>query len=251
MRSILVFAGVYILSLVVAYVVGMQVSEYSFLQEEFTVVMFALALFSFVAIVAFVVIYVVQPNVKWLGYGAIGLALVAFGIEELPALADAVARRSTNPYLVGSAQDRAIAASLLPPALVMLFIQWPLLRRHWLIARRLEHRMLWPWFTIALTCLLALNRGGLELIGSVLRPSPSDWLVGLWTIILAIACGMLLVLALIEWSLRRRWLARRAACRADVTAVPVRFRGKADIQPTQILGACRNWILALVAIVKG
>ncbi|HVI16724.1 MAG TPA: hypothetical protein VM822_28165, partial [Pseudolabrys sp.] len=70
MRSILVFAGVYILSLVVAYVVGMQVAEYFFLQEEFTVVMFALALFSFVAIVAFVVIYVVQPNVKWLGYGA-------------------------------------------------------------------------------------------------------------------------------------------------------------------------------------
>jgi hypothetical protein len=211
MRSILVFAGVYILSLVAAYVVGMQVAEYFFLEEEFTVVMFALALFSFVAIAVFAVVYIVQPNVKWLGYGAIGLALVAFGIEQLPALADAVARRSTNPYLVGSAQDRAIAASLLLPAFVMLLIQWSLLRRRWLVARRLEHRMLWPWFTITLACLLALNRGGLDLIGSVLRQSPTDWLVGLWKLILAIACGALLVLALIEWWLRRRWLARRAA----------------------------------------
>jgi hypothetical protein len=211
MRSILVFAGVYILSLVIAYVVGMQVAEYFLLQEEFIVVMFALALFSFVAIAVFAVVYVVQPNVKWLGYGAIGLAFVAFGIEELPALADAVARRSTNPYLVGSAQDRAIAASLLLPAFVMLLIQWPLLRRRWLVARGLEHRMLWPWFTITLACLLALNRGGLELIGSVLRQSPTDWLVGLWKLILAIACGALLVVALIEWWLRRRWLARRAA----------------------------------------
>jgi hypothetical protein len=51
MRSILIFAGVYILSLVVAYAVSIEVAEYFFLQEEFIVVMFALAVFSFVAIV--------------------------------------------------------------------------------------------------------------------------------------------------------------------------------------------------------
>jgi hypothetical protein len=211
MRSILIFAGVYILSLAVAYAVGIQLAEYFFLQNEFIVVMFALVMFSFVAITVFAVVYAVQPNVKWLGYGAIGLALLAFAIEELPALADAFARRSTNPYLVGSTQDRAIAASLLLPAFVILLIQWSLLRRRWLVARRLEHRMLWPWFTITLACLLALNRGGLELIGSVFRQSPTDWLVGFVTLILAIACGALLVLALIEWWLRRRWLARRAS----------------------------------------
>ena len=211
MRSILIFAGVYILSLIVAYAVGIQVADYFFLQEEFIVIMFALALFSLVAIIVLAAVYVVQPNVKWLGYRTIGLVLVALGIEELPALADAFARRSTNPYLIGSAQDRAIAASLLLPAFVVLLIQWPLLRRRWLVARRLEHRMLWPWFTITLACLLALNRGGLDLIGSVFRQSPTDWLVELWTLILAIACGALLVLALIEWWLRRRWLARRAA----------------------------------------
>ncbi len=210
MRSLMIFAAVYIFSFAAAYAVGTQVAAYFFLQEEFTVVTLALALFSLIAIAVLAVVYVMQPDVKWLGYGAIGLALVAFGIEELPALADAVARRSTNPYLVGSAQDRAIAASLLLPAFAMLLVQWPLLRRRWLVARGLEHRMLWPWFTITLACSLALNRGGLDLIGSVFRQSPTDWLVGLWTLILAIACGVLLVLALIEWWLRRRWLARRA-----------------------------------------
>lgn len=211
MRSILIFAGVYILSLVAAYAAGSQVAGYFFLQEEFSAVMFALGLFSLFAIAVFAALYTVQPNVKWLGYGAIGLAVTALGVEQLPALADAFARRSTNPYLVGSAEDRAIAASVLLPAFIMLLIQWSLLRRSWLVAHRLEHRMLWPWFTIVVACLLALNPLGLAVIGSVIRRSTTDWLVGLWTTIVAVACGVLLVLAVIEWWLRRRWLARRAS----------------------------------------
>jgi hypothetical protein len=211
MRSILIFTGIYILSLVVAYAVACELAAYFFLQDEFIAVLFALALFSLLAIAVFAVLYVVQPNAKRLGYGAIGLAIVAFGVEQLPALADAFARRSTNPYMVGDAQDQALAASFLLPALIMLLVQWSLLRRRWLVAHRLEYRMLWPWFTIILACLLALNPLGLALIGSVIRQSSTDWLVGLWTTIVAIACGVLLVLALIEWWLRRRWLARRAA----------------------------------------
>lgn len=213
MRSILIFAGVYIVSLVAAYAAGSEVAAYFFLEEEFDVIASVLALFSLLAIAVCAAIYAAQPNVKWLGYGAIGLAVVAFGIEQLPVLTDPIAARSTNPYLVGTALDRAIAASLLLPALVMLLVQWPLLRRRWLVARGLEHRMLWPWFTIALAGLLALSRPGLEVIGSVVRHSSTDWLVGLWTVILAVASAVLAVLALIEWWLRRRWLARRAAVR--------------------------------------
>lgn len=219
MRSVSIFAGVYMLSLVVAYAVGSELAAYFFLDAEFIAVLIALALFSFLAVAVFAVLYVVQPNVKWLGYGAIGLAVVALGVEQLPALADAFARRSANPYLVGGAQDRALAASFLLPALIMLLVQWSLLRRRWLVAHRLEHRMLWPWFTIILACLLALNPLGLAVIGSVIRRSTTDWLVGLWTTIVAIACGVLLVLALLEWWLRRRWLARRAADEAD-TVLP-------------------------------
>ena len=207
MRSILIFAGVYILSAAIAYAAGLQIAAYFYLDDEFTAVLIALALFSVLAITVFAVVYAVQPNVKWLGYGAIGLAVVAFGIAQLPTLADAFAQRSTNPYLGGDEEDRAIAASLLLPAFVMLLVQWPLLRRRWLVAHGLEHRMLWPWLTIVVAWLLALNPLGLELIGNVLRRSSTDWLLGLWTLTVAIACGVLLVLALIEWWLRRRWLA--------------------------------------------
>lgn len=211
MRSMLIFAGVYSLSLAAAYAVGSQLAGYFFLQDEFTAIMVALALFSLFATAVFAVLYAVQPNVTWLGYGAIGLAVVALGAEQLPALTDAFARRSTNPYLVGDAQDQAIAASFLLPAFVMLLIQWALLRRRWLVAHGLEHRMLWPWFTIIAAWLLALNPLGLAVIGSVIRQSTTDWLVGLWTMIVAIASGVLLVLAMLEWWLRRRWLAHRTA----------------------------------------
>lgn len=211
MRTVLTFAGIYIFSLAVAYAAGVEVAAYFFLQDEFDAVLFALALFSVLAIAMFAALYVVQPNVTWLGYGAIGLGAAAFGVEQLPALADAFARHSTNPYLVGGAQDLAIAAAFLLPAFVMLLMQWVLLRRRWLVAHRLEHRMVWPWFTIVLACLLALNPLGLAVIGSVIRQSSTDWLVGLWTTIVAIASGVLLALALIEAWLRRRWVARRAA----------------------------------------
>lgn len=210
MRSILIFAGVYVVSLVAAYAAGSQLASYFFLDDEFFVVTFVLALFSLLAIAVFAVIYVAQPKVKWLGYGAIGLAVLAFGIEQSPALTDAFARGSTNPYLVGGAQDRALAACLLLPALVMLFVQWPLIRRRWLIVRGREQRMRWPWFTIALADLLALSRPGLEVIGSAVRHSSTDWFGGLWTVILVIACGVLSGLALTEYWLRRRWLARRS-----------------------------------------
>jgi hypothetical protein len=210
-RSTLIFAGVYAVSFVLAYAAGVPVAGYFFLEEEFGAVLFASALFSLFAIAVFAVVYAVQPNVRWLGYAALGLALVAFGVAQIPALLDALALRSTNPYLIGSAQDRAIAASFLLPAFVMLLIAWWLLRRRWLVAHRLEHRTVWPCFTIILAGLLALNRAGLELIGSVVRWSSTDWLVGLWAVILAIATGVLLMLALLEWWFRRRWFARRAA----------------------------------------
>jgi hypothetical protein len=120
-RSTLIFAGVYAVSFVLAYAAGVQVAGYFFLEEEFGAVLFASALFSLVAIAVFAVVYAVQPNVRWLGYAALGLALVAFGVAQIPALLDALALRSTNPYLVGSAQDRAIAASFLLPAFVIRF----------------------------------------------------------------------------------------------------------------------------------
>jgi hypothetical protein len=209
MRTILIFVGVYILSLIAAYTVGIQLADYFFLQEEFIAVLFVLEIYSLVAIVAFAAVYVVARNVRWLGYTAIVLGVLALIITELPALADAFARRSTNPALVGSAQDKAIAASLLLPASVMLLIQWPLLRRRWLVARGLDHRMTWPWITTAVAGGVGLNRLGIEIVGAAVSQSATDWFAELWLYVALGAAGILVIAGLIEWQIRRRWIARR------------------------------------------
>src|ERR1041385_4180453 len=126
MRPVLVFVGVSVLSLIASYAVGLQLADYFPLQEEFVAVLLALQILALIAIIAFAIVYMVQPSVKWLGITTIALAVIAVVITVLPALADAFARRSTNPGMVGSAQDRAILASMLLPAFTMLIVQWPL-----------------------------------------------------------------------------------------------------------------------------
>jgi hypothetical protein len=140
MRTILIFVAVYILSSLAAYAAGRQIADFFFLQDEFTAVLMALMIFSSVAIAAFAAAYVLVSRARPLGYVAIALAVVAVVIEELPVLAEAFAKRSTNPVMIGDTQINAIAATMLVPTAVMLLIQWPLIRRRWLVARGAEYR---------------------------------------------------------------------------------------------------------------
>jgi hypothetical protein len=137
-RTVLIFIVVYKLSLLAAFAAGRQIAAYFFFQDEFTAVLIALGIFSAVAIAAFAAAYVLAPRVRLLGYVALALAVIAIVIEELPALAEAFAKRSTNPAMIGSTQDNAIAATMLIPAAVMLLIQWAFIRRRWLVARGVE-----------------------------------------------------------------------------------------------------------------
>ncbi len=96
------------------------------------------------------------------------------------------------------------------PALLMLLIQWPLLRRRWLVAHSGDHRTSWPWLTIAAAGLLGLNQLGFEIIASAVRQARDDMLAAfLLKLTLAIA-ATLLCAGLFEWSARRRQLARAA-----------------------------------------
>jgi hypothetical protein len=165
--------------------------------------------FSAVAIAAFAIAYVLAPRARLFGYVALGLAVIAIVIEELPALAEAFAKRSTNPAMIGSTQDNAIAATMLIPAAVMLLIQWAFIRRRWLVARGVEYRTRWPWITIAFAGLVGLNPLGIELIGSALRQSVTDYFATLAALIVLCAVGLLATLGALEIFLRRRHLARR------------------------------------------
>ena len=131
MRTVLIFVSVYLLSLLAAFIVGIQLADFFRSQEEFIAIMMALIIFSLLAIVAFAIAYRLAKTVRLLGVVAISLAVAAVVLEELPALAEAFAQRSTNPFRLAGAQDIAIAAMLLIPGFVMLLIQWPLLRRRW------------------------------------------------------------------------------------------------------------------------
>ena len=139
----------------------------------------------------------------------VALAVIAIVIEELPALAEAFAKRSTNPAMIGSTQDNAIAATMLIPAAVMLLIQWAFIRRRWLVARGVEYRTRWPWITIAFAGLVGLNPLGIELIGSALRQSVTDYFATLAALIVLCAVGLLATLGALEVFLCHRHLAWR------------------------------------------
>ena len=211
MRTVLIFVSVYLLSLLAAFIVGIQLADFFRSQEEFIAIMMALIIFSLLAIVAFAIAYRLAKTVRLLGIVAISLAVAAVVLEELPALAEAFAQRSTNPFRLAGAQDIAIAAMLLIPAFVMLLIQWPLLRRRWLAARGAEYRTAWPWITITVAGLIFLNRLGFDVIASAIRQSPDDMLATFWLKVTVGIAATLLSLGLIEWGRRRRRLAQRTA----------------------------------------
>lgn len=209
MRTILTFLGAYVVSLVVAFYIGIQLADFFEAQEEFIVVMMVEFLLSLIAIATFSVVYRFAGSVRALGLAAIGLVVAAVFLEELPALVAVIASRSTNPYLVGTQQDLAIAAELLIPAFVIILIQWRLLRRRWLVAHERDPHSAFPWITLTIAALIAFNRLSFEIISSAVRQEPGDMLAAFWLKISLAVGGALIASGLYEWSKRRRKLAPR------------------------------------------
>ena len=210
MRTILVFIGTYAFSLLVALYIGIQLADFFHAEEEFVAVIVAQVLFSVIAIVTFAIVYRFTTKARSLGLAAAGLGVVAVFLEELPALIAVISSRSTNPYLVGTSQDIAIAAELVIPVFVMLLIQWRLLRWRWLTAQELEHRSAWPWITILVALVIGLNRLSFEILSSAIRQDNGDMLAPFWLKISLAVGGALIAAGIYESSARRRKLAQRA-----------------------------------------
>ena len=62
------------------------------------------------------------------------------------------------------------------------------------------------------------NPLGLEIIGSSIAYSPTDWLRDLWVIVTLAGVAIIVALGLIEWFVRGRMIAR-AATRAEAEIV--------------------------------
>jgi hypothetical protein len=55
------------------------------------------------------------------------------------------------------------------------------------------------------------NPLGLEIIGSAISYSPTDWLRDLWVVVTLAGTAIIVALGLIEWFVRGRTIARAAA----------------------------------------
>ena len=95
---------------------------------------------------------------------------------------NAVDARSTNPF-PSEHRDAQIVLEFLLPSLVGLTVLWRMLVRSHRIAAGLDPRTRWPWFTMCVSLALVFNPVGIELVGSAIAPSGSDWLAGLWRIV--------------------------------------------------------------------
>jgi hypothetical protein len=139
---------------------------------------------------------------------ALSLALLALALVALPSLFERIAERSTNPFAV-SGGNIPITLELLVPSLLVVLVQWGLVRRRWLRAAGEEDLSLWPWVTTALAGLAILNPLGLALLSSALRQSASDFMAPYFAVMTAAAACALVVIAAIECYIRRRVLRRR------------------------------------------
>jgi hypothetical protein len=133
------------------------------------------------------------------------VALVTLLFSGWSSWVDAVDARSTNPY-PSSHRDAQIVLEFLVPSLAGLTVLWRLLVRAHRKAEGRDARTLWPWLTIAAGLALVFNPLGIEIVGSALVRSPTDWLSGLWVLVTAVAAAVMIVLAVIECALRARRL---------------------------------------------
>lgn len=142
---------------------------------------------------------------RMLAVSVLGLATATLLFSGWPLWMDAVEARSSNPY-PSPHRDAQIVLEFLAPCLVGLVALWRLLVRAHRKALGQDTRTLWPWFTIGAGLLLVFNPFGIEVLGSAVVPSASDFLASLWRLVATVAAVVLVVLAVIEYALRARRL---------------------------------------------
>jgi len=211
MRTVLTFIGAYLLTLLIALFIAIELADFFRSQEEFIAVLLAQVLFSLIALVTFALAYRFAGHVRALGLAAIGLGLAAVLLEELPALGEMIATRSTDPYTLGTAHDFAITAELLIPAFALVLVEWRVLRHRWLAARGLDYRSTWPWITIGVAGLLLCNPVAFAIMSSAIRQAPDDMLATFWLKVSVAVAALVIGLGIMERNIRRRRLVRRAA----------------------------------------
>jgi uncharacterized membrane protein YgdD (TMEM256/DUF423 family) len=189
----------------VAWLVALQLMLSYRTTEEFGMVAGAIAVDLALAVAVFAVVLQKSGGERELTLAALVLAVTTLLFSGWSVWMDAVDARSTNPF-PSDHRDAQIVQEFLLPSLVGLMVLWRMLVRSHRNARGVDPRTRWPWITTCLGLALVFNPLGIELVGSAVAPSSSDWLAGLWRIVVAAAAGLLAVLGIIEYALRARRL---------------------------------------------
>lgn len=132
MRSLATLLLAYVLSVLIAGVVQNQFAVAFKATEEFIVVVLIFVVMSVVSIVAFAIALLAGRAAKGIDWTAAGLvAVLMLGIAGLVAFG-----ASGGGPLVVTRQDLQIIAEIVVPTILMIVIQWWMVRRRWMKANR-------------------------------------------------------------------------------------------------------------------
>jgi hypothetical protein len=73
----------------------------------------------------------------------------------------------------------------------------------------------WPWITLLVAAVAIFNPVGWAFVSAAIRYSVTDWLRDLAVVVTLTGAAILIAMGLIEWWLRRRYLARLNAVTTD------------------------------------
>jgi hypothetical protein len=210
MTAFFAFLGMLLLSLVVALIAALQLADFFQAGEEFILVIIVIAVFASASIAVFAIAYAAAKGLRAINATAWALAALALAVVMLPRIVERIAEGSGNPFKIELAHT-AVTLELLVPALLIVLVQWGLVRRRFLRAAGEEDLARWPWVTTVVTGLLILNPIGLAFVRSALRASATDWLREFTAAVVAVTAAALVVMALIECYIRGRMRRRRLA----------------------------------------
>lgn len=209
MAAAAAFAGILLTSLLVAELAALSLGDFFGADSEFVLVIGGVAAFAVFSLVIFAIVYARAEQARMLNGAAVLLTLLAIGLVATPGVVPWIASHSGNPFTVGD-EMLGIALELLMPSLLAVLVQWGLVRRHFLRVAGEDDLTRWPWITTAVAALVILSPYGLAFIQATLKRTTGDLM---WQFIMQVTVGVactLIVMALVEYYIRRRIARRRA-----------------------------------------
>ena len=206
MAAAFAFLGIYLTSLLVAELAALSLGDFFGANDEFVLVLAAVAAFTTFAAVIFAVCYATAQRARTLNGIALLLALLAIVLVAVPGLVAWIATFSSNPFTAGE-EDIPIALELLIPALLAVLTQWGLVRCRYLRMAGEDDLTRWPWVTTVIALFVVLNPYGLTFLLATFKQVDMMW--RFMATVTGGSLGALVVMAGIECYIRGRIQRRR------------------------------------------